>query len=128
MTQGAREISVRVRDALLLLEQQEAGQPETLIGELEKEAGFSLRAIQNLIDGMARQRRLWLANDMNTAIADMDTPIEGTYSRKRWEEIKEVFDQFEQWLSTPLPSGVVPIVVVSRRGNPVELPPPPPAE
>ena len=121
---GAREISIAVRDGLLLLEQQNATQPETLIGELEQEAGSSLRAVQNLIDGMARQRRLYIANGMREAIA-AGADVGGTFSLARWREIQETFDAFETWLATPLPAcGVAPIVVVSRRGNPPEPVPP----
>ena len=99
---GAREISIAVRDGLLLLEQQNAQQPATLIEELEQEAAASLRAVQNLIDGM--------------------------YSLARWREIQEVFDAFEQWLQTPLAEcGLPPLVVVSRRGNPAEPAPEEPA-
>jgi hypothetical protein len=122
---GAREISIAVRDGLLLLEQQQAQTPATLIEELEQEAATSLRAVQNLIDGMARQRRLYIANGMREAIA-AGADVGGTFSLARWREIQETFDAFEQWLQTPLPaSGVPPIVVVSRRGNPPEPPAPP---
>ena len=117
---GAREISIAVRDGLLLLEQQNAQQPATLIEELEQEAAASLRAVQNLIDGMARQRRLYIANGMREAVA-AGAAVGGTYSLARWREIQEVFDAFETWLSTPLVGcGVPPLVVVSRRGNPPE--------
>ena len=117
---GAREISVAVRDGLLLLEQQQAQTPTTLIEELEQEAGASLRAVQNLIDGMARQRRLYIANGMREAIA-AGVEVGGTFSLARWREIQETFDAFEQWLATPLAGcKVPPIVVVSRRGNPPE--------
>ena len=117
---NAREISIAVRDGLLLLEQQQADRPETLIEELEQEAGASLRAVQNLIDGMARQRRLYIANGMREAIA-AGADVGGTFSLARWREIQETFDAFEQWLSTPLAGcKVPPIVVVSRRGNPPE--------
>ncbi len=93
----------------------------TLIVELEQEAATSLTAIQSLIDGMARQRRLYIGNGMREAIADPNTPIPGNFTRARWAEIQEAFDEFEAWLSTPLPvCGVTPIVVVSRRGNPPE--------
>ena len=123
----ARELSVRVRDALVFLEQHEATRPDTLTGELEKEADAGLRAIQNLIDSMARQRRLWLANGMNAAIADPNTPIGGTFSRARWAEIEEAFNAFEAWMVTPLAvCGLPPSVVVSRRGNPPEAPTPEP--
>jgi UDP:flavonoid glycosyltransferase YjiC (YdhE family) len=122
---GAREISIAVRDGLLLLEQQQATQPETLIDELEQEAAASLRAVQNLIDGMARQRRLYIANGMREAIA-AGVEVGGTFSLARWREIQETFDAFEQWLATPLAGcKVPPIVVVSRRGNPPELVQPP---
>ena len=117
---NAREISVAVRDGLLLLEQQQAQTPTTLIEELEQEAGASLRAVQNLIDGMARQRRLYIANGMREAIA-AGADVGGTFSLARWREIQETFDAFETWLATPLAGcKVPPIVVVSRRGNPPE--------
>ena len=122
---GAREISIAVRDGLLLLEQQQAQTPTTLIEELEQEAGASLRAVQNLIDGMARQRRLYIANGMRQAV-EAGADVGGTYSLARWREIQETFDAFEQWLSTPLAGcKVPPLVVVSRRGNPYEPPTPP---
>jgi len=117
---NAREISVLVRDALLLKEQQDATQPETLISELEQEATSSLRAFQNLVDSMARQRRLYIANGMREAIA-AGADVGGTYSLARWREIQETFDAFEQWLQTPMPGcSLPPLVVVSRRGNPAE--------
>jgi UDP:flavonoid glycosyltransferase YjiC (YdhE family) len=126
---GAREISIAVRDGLLLLEQQQAQQPATLIEELEQEAGASLRAVQNLIDGMARQRRLYIANGMREAIA-ASADVGGAFSLARWREIQETFDAFETWLATPLAGcKVPPIVVVSRRGNPPEpIQPPEPTE
>ena len=117
---GAREISIAVRDGLLLLEQQQATTPATLIEELEQEAAASLRAVQNLIDGMARQRRLYIANGMRQAVA-AGADVGGSYSLARWREIQETFDAFEQWLQTPLAvCGLAPLVVVSRRGNPAE--------
>jgi hypothetical protein len=126
---NARDISIRVRDALLLLEEREAGQPETLIDELEAEAAASLRTIQNLIDAMARQRRLWLANGINVLIADPNAPIPGTFSRARWLEIQEAFNAFEVWMQTPLAAcQTPPLVVVSRRGNPPEPAPEPTPE
>ena len=120
MAQGARELAMRVRDGLLLLEEKEQETPTTLIGELEQEAASSLRAVQNLIDGMARQRRLYIANGMREAIA-AGADVGGTFSLARWREIQETFDAFETWLATPLAGcKVPPIVVVSRRGNPPE--------
>lgn len=130
MAQGARELAMRVRDGLLLLEEKEQETPTTLIGELEQEAGTSLRQVQNLIDGMARQRRLYIANGMREAIA-AGVEVGGTFSLARWREIQETFDAFEQWLATPLAGcKVPPIVVVSRRGNPPEpaAPAEPPTE
>ena len=121
---GARELSIYVRDGLLRLEQDQAAQPTTLIEELEQEAGASLRAVQNLIDGMARQRRLYIANGMREAIT-AGANVGGTYSLARWREIQETFDAFETWLQTPMPGcKLPPLVVVSRRGNPYEAPPP----
>lgn len=129
MAQGARELAMRVRDGLLLLEEKEQETPTTLIGELEQEAAASLRAVQNLIDGMARQRRLYIANGMREAIA-AGADVGGTFSLARWREIQETFDAFETWLATPLAGcKVPPIVVVSRRGNPPEpVPPTEPSE
>ena len=118
---NARELSMRVRDALLLLEQQEAEEPETLAEELEQEAVTSLRAFQNLIDAMARQRRLWLANGMDTMLLSEGTDAPGTFSRRRCREIQEAFNARVAWMETPLPGcGCPPLVVVSRRGNPPE--------
>lgn len=129
MALGARELAMRVRDALLLLEEKEQETPTTLIGELEQEAGASLRQVQNVIDGMARQRRLYIANGMREAIT-AGADVGGTFSLARWREIQETFDAFETWLATPLAGcGVPPIVVVSRRGNPPEpVQPPAPTE
>jgi len=125
MAQDARAISIRVRDALLYYEEHEQQVPDTLMGELEKEARAGLRTIQNVVDDMARQRRLWIANGMNEIISNPDVVVDGEFSRERWLEIKEAFDQLEQWMATPLPEcGVPPLVVISRRGNPVV----PPAE
>ena len=118
---GARELAMRVRDGLLLLEEKEQAAPTTLMGELEKEARAGLRTIQNVVDDMSRQRRLWVANGMNEIVADPEAALDGEFSRSRWLEIKEAFDQLEQWMVQPLPGcGVPPIVVVSRRGNPPE--------
>lgn len=120
---NAREISTLVRDALLEKEQRDSAQPETLIGELETEAVSSLRQFQNLVDSMARQRRLWLANGMRERLAAGIVPEGGTFSLKRWSEIEEAFNALEIWMGTPLPGCLVPpIVIVSRRGNPYEAP------
>jgi len=130
MNYDPREVSILVRDALLLKQQAEATRPETLIEELEQEARASLRAVQDLIDAMARQRRLWVANGMDALLADETVAMPGTFSRARWREIKETFNNMETQMATPLPGcGVPPLVVVSRRGNPPEPPTPePPAE
>ena len=123
MAQGARELAMRVRDGLLLLEEKEQETPTTLIGELEQEAGTSLRQVQNLIDGMARQERLWVANGMNGAIVDPNVEIGGKYSRARWVEIQQMFNAFKVWMGTPLEgTSTPPVVVISRRGNPPEPP------
>jgi hypothetical protein len=126
---GAREISIAVRDGLLLLEQQQATTPATLIEELEQEAAASLRAVQNLIDSMARQERLWLANRMQAALLAGTVPEGGTFSLLRWVEIQEAFAALKTFMATPLAvSGVPPLVVVSRRGNPAEPTPEPTPE
>lgn len=124
---NAREISIAVRDGLLLLEQQQATTPTTLIEELEQEATASLRAFQNLIDSMARQERLWLANGMQAALQAGTVPTGGTFSLLRWVEIQEAFAALKAFMATPLPlSQLPPLVIVSRRGNPYEAPPPDP--
>lgn len=122
---NARDLSIFVRDGLLLLEQQQATQPATLIEELEQEAAASLRGVQNLIDSMARQERLWLANGMQAALQAGTVPTGGTFSLLRWAEIQEAFAALKTFMTTPLPAcGLPPLVVVSRRGNPYEAPPP----
>lgn len=124
---SARDIATRVRDGLLLLEERERQRPATLIEELEAEAEAGMTAVQNLVDGMARQRRLYIANGMREVIAAGMVPGGGAFSLLRWLEVQEAFDAFEQWLSTPLPGcGLPPIVIISRRGNPPEPPAPPP--
>ncbi len=55
---NARELSIRVRDALLLLEEQESGADGTLIDELEGEAAATLRTIRGLIERMSSQKTL----------------------------------------------------------------------
>ena len=126
---NARDISIRVRDALLLLEEREAGRPATLIEELEAEATTGMKAVEAVVDGMSRQERLWLAHGMNEAIADPATPIPGTFSRTRWAAIKEMFDAFKVWVRTPLPvCGFSPVTIMSWRGNPPDPAPEPPAE
>ena len=93
----------------------------TLIQELEGEALTGLNAVEKIVDGMARQERLWLAHGMNEAVADPNTPIPGTFSRARWAAIKEMFDSFKTWVRTPLPGcGVSPVTIMSWRGNPPE--------
>ena len=119
MSYDAREISVRVRDGLLLLEERERGRPATLIEELEAEAAASLRAVQELIDAMARQKRLWVANGMDTALVDAGAVMPGTFSRARWLEIQEAFNALGAWMEQPLPVCQTPLlVIVSRRGTP----------
>jgi hypothetical protein len=124
---NAREISILVRDALLLKEQQQEAQPATLIGELEQEAAATLRTVQGLNEGMTRQRSLWLVNGMQQAIADPDAVIPGTFSRARWAEIEEAFNELAAFMLTPMPvTGVTPLQVIYRRGNPPELAAPQP--
>lgn len=117
-----RDVAILVRDALSVYYQQQAARPDTLSAELEAEAQAGLRTIQNLVDDMARQRRVWLANDMPAQLADVEKAPEGAYSRERWIEIQALFDAFGKWLETPLAvaDGVsaTPLVIISRRGNP----------
>ena len=129
MKYDAREISFLVRDGLLLLQERENGRPPTLIEELEKEATIGMERVESVVDGMARQERLWLAHGMNEAIANPNTQIPGTFSRTRWAAIKEMFDAFKIWARTPLPvCGFSPITIMSWRGNPPDPAPEPPAE
>lgn len=119
MNYDPREISILVRDGLLLLKEQETGAPPTLIEELEAEANTSLRWAQNLVDSMARQERLWLANGMNAAI-DAGAATGGTFSCARWLEIRKMFLSFGAWVKQAVDGETPPIVVISRRGNPPE--------
>lgn len=117
-----RDVLNIVRDALRVYFEQRGEAPATLIAELEQEAAAGLRTIQQLVDDMARQRRIWLSNDMITQIADPKADIGGSYSRERWIEIQALFDAFGKWLETPLDVvagiAVAPLVIISRRSNP----------
>jgi len=93
----------------------------TLIQELELAALAGLDTIEKFVDSMARPRRLYTATGIKQAIDNPDIPIAGTFSRARWLEIQEAFDEFEKWIATPLPKcGVPPVTIISRRGNPPE--------
>ena len=125
ITYDPREVAMLVRDALIAKQEQDAARPATLIEELEQEADSSLRLIQSIVDGMARQERLWVANGMNEAITDQNVEIGGKYSRARWVEIQRMFNAFKIWMGTPLEgTSTPPVVVISRRGNPPEPVPP----
>jgi ABC-type protease/lipase transport system fused ATPase/permease subunit len=119
-----RDVAMLVRDALRVYFEQQAAAANagTLIAELEAEAGAGMRTIQSLVDDMARQRRVWLANDMHTLLADPAAAFAGSYTRERWLEIQALFDAFGAWLATPLAivEGVMvaPLVIISRRNNP----------
>ena len=129
MAESARETSIRVRDGLLLLEERERGRPETLIEELEAEATVTLDRVETIVDGMARQERVWLAHGMNDVVADANAVVPGTFSRLRWKAIKEMFDSFKTWVRTPLPGcGFSPVAIMSWRGNPPESAPVEPEE
>ena len=121
ITYDPREVAMLVRDALIAKQERDAARPATLIEELEQEADSSLRLIQSIVDGMARQERLWVANGMNEAITDQNVEIGGKYSRARWVEIQRMFNAFKIWMGTPLEgTSTPPVVVISRRGNPPE--------
>ena len=121
ITYDPREVAMLVRDALIAKQERDAARPATLIEELEQEADSSLRLIQSIVDGMARQERLWVANGMNEAITDQNVEIGGKYSRARWVEIQRMFNAFKIWMGTPLEgTSTPPAVVISRRGNPPE--------
>ena len=125
ITYDPREVAMLVRDALIAKQEQDSARPATLIEELEQEADSSLRLIQSIVDGMARQERLWVANGMNEAITDQNVEIGGKYSRARWVEIQRMFNAFKIWMGTPLEgTSTPPVVVISRRGNPPEPVPP----
>lgn len=125
-----RDIATIVRDALQTYYDVQNNQttPSTLIGELEQEAQAGLRAIQALVDDMARQRRIWLANGMSAKLAAPDADLGEAFSAERWAEIKAVFDAFGQWMETPIvikaatekdsAIAIPPLVIISRRGNP----------
>ena len=120
---NARELSIRVRDALLLLEEQESGESGTLIDDLEGDAAATLRTIRGLIERMSSQKTLWLVNGLREMIADPEAVIPGNYSRARWAEIEEAFNGFQSWLGTPMAeTGVTPLAVVYRRAAPAEAP------
>ena len=120
-----REIVTAVRDALEAAQQARGITPASVVNELEQESEHAMRVIQDLIDGMARQRRLWLTNSRYE--------FAGKYNRERFAEIKALFDAFATWVETPvvvayasteigMPEiAIPPIVIVSRRENPDNL-------
>ena len=124
---NTREAISIVKTSLELLERQGNGY-ENVVQELEAEAEHGLTVIQNIIDGMAKQRRLWLTNDMDAKIERGE--VNGKYTVERLREIKALFDNFAAWVETPLvvmhadgevgmpEIAIPPIVIVSRRENP----------
>lgn len=125
-----REVLNHVRYALELAAQSRQPKPASILEELEAESEYALRTIQEIIDGMAKQRRLWITNDMDSMIKDPSTVFTGKYNAERWAEIKTLFDTFAKWVETPnvvvyadtelgTPEvAIPPIVTVSRRNNP----------
>lgn len=128
-----REIVSTVRDALEAAQQARGTAPTSVVQELESESQHAMRVIQDLIDGMARQRRLWLTNDMSGRLENERYEFTGMYSRERFAEIKALFDAFAAWVEAPLvvayadtemgmpEISIPPIVIVSRRENPESL-------
>ena len=128
-----REIITAVRDALEAAQQAKGATPASVVEELEQESEHAMRVIQDLIDGMARQRRLWLTNDMSSRLTNSRYEFAGNYNRERFAEIKALFDAFATWVETPvvvayantevgMPEiAIPPIVIVSRRENPDNL-------
>ena len=123
-----RDISALVRQALQLLYDRQTGKTgNTLAGEMEADAYVSMQTIQSVVDGMAGQERVWIANGMNEML-DAGQGIGGSFSYERWMEIRAVFKAFAVWLQTPVEViaetrdhasvSVPPVVVISRRGNP----------
>ena len=103
---GARELAMRVRDGLLLLEEKEQETPTTLIGELEPKAAVACGPSSNL-DGVAQpdKHKLYIASGMRACCR---LPACRSY---RVPTARHV-----HWRAAEVP----PIVVVSRRGNPPE--------
>ena len=129
----AREVVNYVRDSIEIAQQVRGIKPQTIVEELEAESEYALKIIQEIIDGMAKQRRLWLTNDMTQKLEDTNFLWNGKYTSERWQEIKALFDNFSKWVEIPIltayadeESGmpeiaIPPIVTVSRRGNPAPL-------
>ena len=124
----SRDVINAVREAFEIAKRVEGVGYEDIVSELEAEAEHGLKVIQDVIDGMAKQRRLWITNDMDARIAKGD--VNGSYNVERLSEIKVLFDNFAKWVETPLivkyadgeletpEIALPPIVIVSRRGNP----------
>lgn len=129
----AREVVTYIRDCVEVAQQVRGVKPQTIIEELEAESEYALKVIQEVIDGMAKQRRLWLTNDMTQKLEDPAFVFGGKYNRERWQEIKALFDNFSKWVEIPIlvvyadteketpEIAIPPIVTVSRRGNPAPL-------
>lgn len=123
-----RDILNKIRDSLEALSRA-VGQYANIVEELEGESEHALKVIQNIIDGMAKQRRLWLTNEMDKLI-DNDMVDGGKYNAERLKEIRALFEDFAKWIEKPIvvsyadtelgipEIAIPPIVIVSRRGNP----------
>ncbi len=70
-----REVITFIRDELEVAKQVRGNKPQTIIQELEAESDYALNVIQQVIDGMAKQRRLWLTNDMIQKLGASDDTI-----------------------------------------------------
>ena len=122
-----REVVNYIRD-MLEVASRVNGKYENIVEELEAEAEYSLKVIQNIIDGMAKQLRLWLTNNMDKLIET--GAVNGKYSVERLIEIRALFEDFAAWVERPLvvlyanteagtpEIALPPIVIASRRGNP----------
>lgn len=131
MNWNPRDVATIVRDAVqVYYDLQNQNGELTLIQELEQEAAHGLKAIQTLVDEMAKQQRIWISNGMTEKLTDPDADFGTLYNQERWREIKVLFDDFGVWLRTPLVVqaadegngiplvAVPPLVIISRRGNP----------
>lgn len=120
-----------VTSGLMLAEAQESGVPPsdiTTMQEIELNSEQVLSGLNDLIDIMLRNQRLWLANNVDaliTAAADGEKPTgSNKYTKERWQELRAIFLSFNTWLNTPImlladeegtPTGPIPLISLAKQ-------------
>lgn len=120
-----------VTSGLMLAEAQESGVAPgdmTTMQEIELNSEQVLSGLNDLIDIMLRNQRLWLANDVDVSIESTQDGAKpdgsNLYTKERWQELRATFLSFNTWLNTPImlladeegtPTGPIPLISLAKR-------------